>query len=86
MCETQGVDGDTSVPTLTAEKRWLRFYWWRRNLQEYIKSDYRMDASSASALGWSARPGAGSTNIYDKALIRPIIDALKDCQIELGWE
>lgn len=68
------------------EKRWLRFYWWRRNLQEYIKSDYRMDASSASALGWSARPGAGSTNIYDKALIRPIIDALKDCQIELGWE
>lgn len=68
------------------EKRWLRFYWWRRNLQDYIKSDYVMDASTASALGWSARPGAGSTNVYEKAMLRPFIDALRDCQVELGWD
>ncbi len=67
------------------DKRWLRFYWWIRKLQDYISSDYVMGGSSPSSLAWTARKGAGSTNIYDKALIKPLIETLKILKKELKW-
>ena len=34
------------------DKRWLRFYWWVRNLQDYISSDYIMSGNTAASLAW----------------------------------
>ncbi|MBD3353196.1 MAG: hypothetical protein GF364_17080 [Candidatus Lokiarchaeota archaeon] len=67
------------------DKRWLRFYWWTRNLQEYISSKYRADVSTAKALAWTARRGAGSTNVYDKEVIKNMIKGLKKIKQELDW-
>jgi len=67
------------------DKRFLRFYWWTRNLQDYIKSDYSGGGPSTSLLGWVSRKGVGMTNIYDKSLIEPLIQALKMEKKELNW-
>lgn len=67
------------------DKKFLRFYWWTRNLQDYIKSEFSSGGSSRSLLGWVARKGVGMTNIYDKDLIVPLIQALKMEKEELNW-
>ena len=57
------------------EKRWLRFYWWRRDLQEYIKSEYTF--GMGQSLKWEPRKGTLSPNMYEKKLIKPTIAAIK---------
>jgi len=65
------------------ERKWLRFYWWTRNLQPYLKSQLIMDMEADKSLTWSSRKGVKSPNIYDKSIIKPLIDALK--KIETIW-
>ncbi|MHA1819074.1 MAG: hypothetical protein ACTSU2_00970 [Promethearchaeota archaeon] len=68
------------------EKKWLRFYWWTRNLQSYILSELRAPVSSEkSPFAWHAKKGCGSTNIFDKSLIPKVIDAIKKIKEELNW-
>ena len=67
------------------DRKFLRFYWWTRNLQDYISSEYSMGDSAAVSFKWSARKGVGTTNIYDKNLIAPLIKALKSEKKELSW-
>lgn len=67
------------------DKNFLRFYWWTRNLQEYIKSEFSGGGPSRSLLGWVVKKGLGMTNIYDKNLIVPLIQALKMEKEELNW-
>jgi len=55
-------------------KRWLRFYWWQRNLQSYIKS--KMTFGADEGLKWKTKRGLSSPNIYEKRHIRGIIEAL----------
>jgi ribosomal protein L37AE/L43A len=57
------------------EKKWLRFYWWQRDLQNYMMSEYSMGVSQA--LKWDAKKGTLSPNVYDKKSLRLIIAALK---------
>ncbi len=57
-------------------KRWMRFYWWQRNLQEYIKS--KMSFGADGGLKWKTKRGVSSPNIYDKNNIRPMINALRE--------
>ncbi len=63
------------------EKRWLRFYWWQRNLQDYMSSQYSLGGSRG--LKWDTKKGVQSPNIYDISLIRPLIDAIK--QLKKEW-
>ncbi len=65
------------------EKKFLRFYWWTRDLQSYMEAGMRSDAGRA--LGWEAKKGAMSPNIYNKAVLKLMIAALKKCKQELGW-
>ncbi len=65
-------------------KKWLRFYWWTRDLKNFIKYGYRKMGES-NTLGWSAKKGAGTTNLYKKELLKPLIDALKKISKELNW-
>ena len=57
------------------DKKWLRFYWWRRDLQTFMMSKYQMGA--AQGLKWETRKGVLSPNIYEKETIRPLIDGIK---------
>lgn len=65
-------------------KKWLRFYAWERNLQQFLKYGYH-EAGDAGNLTWTAKRGAGSPNIYEKIELRVLIDSLKKLQKELGW-
>jgi ribosomal protein L37AE/L43A len=67
------------------DKKWLRLYWWNRDLQDYINSAFSMAGNAASSLAWNAKKGVGSPNIYDKKQIRSLIDALNRIKIELKW-
>lgn len=62
------------------EKKWLRFYWWQRDLQNYMMSQYSMGASQG--LKWDMKKGVQSPNIYEKNQIRPLIEALKTMKQE----
>lgn len=66
------------------DRKWLRFYWWTRNLQPYITSELIIDTYANKSLTWSSRRGVKSPNIYDKNIIKPLIEALK--KIETVWE
>ena len=66
-------------------KKWLRFYWWARDLSTFLKNGQREMAEGAQ-MGWKAQKGMASPNIYDKKLVRPLINALKKIAIELKWE
>jgi ribosomal protein L37AE/L43A len=63
------------------DKKWLRLYWWRRDLQAYMTSQYSF--GNSQGLKWEAKKGVQSPNIYDKNLVPKIIDALK--QIKEIW-
>ncbi len=64
------------------EKKWLRFYWWRRDLQEYMTSQYTFGLGQG--LRWEARKGALSPNIYQKDQLPKLIDALQ--QMKREWQ
>ena len=66
-------------------KKWLRFYWWVRNLSNMLKYGHR-EMGNGTQMGWKAQRGVSSPNIYDKKLIKPLINALKTMSIDLKWE
>ena len=66
-------------------KKWLRFYWWVRDLSNILKYGQR-EIGEGTQMGWKAQRGISSPNIYDKKLIRPLIKALRKISIELNWE
>ncbi|MHA1107073.1 MAG: hypothetical protein ACTSPN_15365 [Promethearchaeota archaeon] len=65
-------------------KRWLRFYWWTRDFSKLIKYGQR-EMAEGTQMGWKAQRGVSSPNIYDKKIIRPLINALKKISDELNW-
>jgi ribosomal protein L37AE/L43A len=65
-------------------KRWLRFYWWVRDLSNILKYGQR-EMGNGTQMGWKAQKGISSPNIYDKKLIRPLINALKKISSDLKW-
>jgi len=65
-------------------KRWLRFYWWMRDLSNLLKYGQR-DIGEGTQMGWKAHRGIASPNIYDKKLVSPLINALKRIKQELNW-
>ncbi|MBD3194691.1 MAG: hypothetical protein GF317_06535 [Candidatus Lokiarchaeota archaeon] len=66
-------------------KKWLRFYWWTRDLKNVMKYGYRDIGGDSTKMGWKAKAGSGTTNLYNKDLIKPLIQALKKTGKELGW-
>ncbi|MHA1733336.1 MAG: hypothetical protein ACTSU5_15425 [Promethearchaeota archaeon] len=65
------------------EKKFLRFYWWNRNLQEYLQGSGPVGGSSD--LGWSVKRGVLSPNIYRRELVPKLVSALKKIKQELKW-
>jgi hypothetical protein len=66
-------------------KRWLRFYWWTRDFSKLIKYGQR-EMAEGTQMGWKAQRGVSSPNIYDKKIVRPLINALKKISNELNWK
>ena len=64
------------------EKKWLRFYWWQRNLQRYMTSNLAL--GNTQGLRWETKKGVMSPNIYEKEQVRLLIDALKTMKLE--WQ
>ena len=65
-------------------KKWLRFYWWMRDLNNILKYGQR-EIGEGTQMGWKTQRGIASPNIYDKKLITPLITALKKIKAELDW-
>lgn len=65
-------------------KKWLRFYWWVRDLSNILKYGQR-EMGNDTQMGWKAQRGMSSPNVYDKKLVRPLINALKNISNELHW-
>lgn len=65
-------------------KKWLRFYWWVRDLSNILKYGQR-EMGEGTQMGWKAQKGVSSPNLYDKKLVSPLINALKKISIELKW-
>ncbi|MBY9007632.1 MAG: hypothetical protein KGD63_12855 [Candidatus Lokiarchaeota archaeon] len=65
-------------------KKWLRFYWWIRDLKSVLKYGIN-EIGDGSKLGWKAQKGSGNSNIYNKKVIRPLIESLKKIAKELDW-
>jgi ssDNA-binding Zn-finger/Zn-ribbon topoisomerase 1 len=66
-------------------KKWLRFYWWIRDLSNILKYGQK-EMGEGTQMGWKAQKGVSSPNLYDKNLLKPLIDALKKTSKELNWE
>ncbi|NVM18204.1 MAG: hypothetical protein HWN80_10845 [Candidatus Lokiarchaeota archaeon] len=65
-------------------KKWLRFYWWMRDLNNILKYGQR-EIGEGTQMGWKTQRGVASPNIYDRKLITPLIKSLKKIQAELNW-
>ena len=65
-------------------KKWLRFYWWVRDLSNILKYGQK-EMGNGTQMGWKAQRGISSPNLYDKKLIKPLINALKKIANELKW-
>jgi ribosomal protein L37AE/L43A len=65
-------------------KKWLRFYWWMRDLNNILKYGQR-EIGEGTQMGWKTQRGISSPNMYDKNLIAPLIKALEKIQTELDW-
>ena len=65
-------------------KKWLRFYWWVRDLSNILKFGQR-EMGEGTQMGWKAQRGMASPNIYDGILIKPLISALKKVSVDLKW-
>lgn len=66
-------------------KKWLRFYWWVRNLSIILKFGQK-EMGNGTQMGWKTQKGIASPNLYDKKLVRLLINALKNISIELNWK
>ncbi len=66
-------------------KKWLRFYWWVRDLSNILKFGQR-EMGEGTQMGWKAQRGISSPNIYDKKQIADIIKILQTIAIELNWD
>ena len=66
-------------------RKWLRFYWWVRDLSNILKYGQREMGENAQ-MGWKTQRGIASPNIYDRKLIKPLIGALKKISTELKWD
>ena len=66
-------------------KKWLRFYWWSRDLQNIVKYGQR-EMGEGTQMGWKAQRGVASPNLYDKKLLKSLIDALINVANELNWD
>ncbi|MFW9937959.1 MAG: hypothetical protein ACFFD5_09940 [Candidatus Thorarchaeota archaeon] len=64
-------------------KRWLRFYWWIRDLSKILKYGQR-EMGEGTQMGWKAQKGVSSPNIYDKKILKPLINALNKVKLELN--
>jgi ribosomal protein L37AE/L43A len=67
------------------DKKWLRFYWWVRDLSKFLKYGQR-EMGENIQMGWKAQKGSSSPNIYDKKSISPLIESLKKIAVKLNWE
>jgi ribosomal protein L37AE/L43A len=65
-------------------KKWLRFYWWIRDLSNVLKYGQR-EIGEGTQMGWKTQRGVSSPNIYDRNVIIPLIKALKNIQEDLDW-
>ncbi|TFG07859.1 MAG: hypothetical protein EU539_03820 [Promethearchaeota archaeon] len=65
-------------------KKWLRFYWWVRDLQNIMKYGKR-EMGESTQMGWKMQKGVSSPNIYDKNLVKPLLEAIKKCAHKLNW-
>ncbi|MFW9780921.1 MAG: hypothetical protein ACFFFB_01405 [Candidatus Heimdallarchaeota archaeon] len=65
-------------------RKWLRFYWWVRDLSNILKFGQR-EMGEGTQMGWKTQKGISSPNIYDKEQLKLLIDALKKISIELKW-
>jgi len=65
-------------------KKWLRFYWWVRDLSTILKYGQR-EMGEGTQMGWKAQRGISSPNIYDRNQIMKLIKALRKISIELNW-
>ena len=65
-------------------KRWLRFYWWVRDLSNILKYGQR-EMGEGTQMGWKTQRGVASPNIYDKNLVTPLIKAIQTIKEELNW-
>ena len=66
-------------------RKWLRFYWWVRDLSNILKFGQR-EMGEGTQMGWKTQRGVSSPNIYDKKLIKPLINGLKKISTELNWD
>ena len=66
-------------------KKWLRFYWWVRDLSNIMKFGQR-EMGEGTQMGWKAQKGVSSPNLYDKNLVKPLINALKKISTDLSWD
>ncbi len=66
-------------------RKWLRFYWWVRDLSTILKFGQR-EMGVGTQMGWKAQRGISSPNIYDKNLVKPLINALRRISRELNWD
>jgi ribosomal protein L37AE/L43A len=65
-------------------RKWLRFYWWARDLSKFMKYGKR-EMGENTQMGWKAQKGIASPNIYDKKLIKPLIGALTKIEKNVKW-
>ena len=66
-------------------KKWLRFYWWSRDLQNIMKYGQR-EMGEGTQMGWKAQRGVASPNLYEKKHLKPLINALRNIARELNWD
>jgi len=66
-------------------KKWLRFYWWVRDLSIILKYG-KKEMGNGTQMGWKAQRGISSPNIYDYKQIKILIRALRTIAKELNWE
>ncbi|MFX1364671.1 MAG: hypothetical protein ACFFCE_12855 [Promethearchaeota archaeon] len=66
-------------------KKWLRFYWWIRDLSNILKFGQR-EMGNGTQMGWKTQKGVSSPNLYEKNLVKPLINALKNIAIKLNWQ
>ena len=66
-------------------KKWLRFYWWSRDLQNIMKYGQR-EMGEGTQMGWKAQRGVASPNLYEKKHLKPLINALRNVAREMNWD
>lgn len=66
-------------------KKWLRFYWWVRDLSNMLKYG-KYEMGEGTQLGWKTQRGVASPNLYNKEDLKPLIEALRKTANELNWD